>query len=60
MHVTLHTNFSFASLPGFIGTAGMCPSIHQRSQTIVMSNNVQSLVIENKQIESDLSYLGMT
>ncbi len=63
MHVTQQVIHSLLKQLDFIGVAGMCPTefkIIQRSLTQVVCTNVQSLIIENKQIKSDLSYLGMT
>ncbi|MFV2059800.1 MAG: hypothetical protein ACC653_03895 [Gammaproteobacteria bacterium] len=59
MHATQHSINNFARKPGFIGTAGMCPSLFERSH-IIENSAVQILNISNKKIKSDLSYFDMT
>jgi len=60
MHVSQHTIHSLPKQLDYFGTAGMCPFDFQRPLMNTVDQIVQQLVIENKQIKSDLSYLGMT
>jgi hypothetical protein len=63
MHVLQHLIHSLPQQPGFIGAEGMCPSVSNFYERLLKNSvcvTVQSQTIENKQIKSDLGYLGMT
>jgi len=66
MHVTQQSIHSLLKQPNKFGNASMCPCVFQslkRSQKSE-SNTVNKTAVfidsSNKQIDSDLSYLGMT
>jgi len=66
MHVTQHTISELFTQPNKFGVESMCPCVFkslersQKLESTTVSKTVTFTDNSNKQIGSDLSYLGMT